>query len=36
MTKSRREALMADLAERKARNDDRLELRAGPAKEATA
>jgi hypothetical protein len=36
MTKSRREALMADLAARKAQNDDRLELRAGPAKEATS
>jgi hypothetical protein len=36
MTKSRREALMADLAARKARNDARLDISADPAEEATS
>jgi hypothetical protein len=35
ITKSRREALMADLAARKARNDARLDVRADPAEDAT-
>jgi hypothetical protein len=36
MTRSRREALMADLAARKTRNDARLDVRADPAEEATS